>query len=363
MATVTGLTADAMLAIKNESVVGGSIDSDGHLTLEQFDGTEIDAGSFPPADTSTSGVVELATVGETDAFTDASLAVTPAGLVHVNSRIAALEVNPVTVLASNAKVESDVATAYPLGISMMSLTTGSGWSLNSGFGAVVTHKETSGRLQQAFYTSAGGSQWLKMWQRTYDSTNGGGGWTAWSVITTVAQLTAASFLQTTAFTSYPQGESRLYYTAINSTNWDFVGSAGEIRTFVDGTDFAKQTYTQHVGGSTAASATWHRTANSASGWSKWEVQTTSDAMAMLPQRLASGSISISVTANTRTSGAITFPAGRFTAAPRVFISANSGTPDNVVGLTVNGITATGCTAWIYRSDTVVTSVYWLACQD
>src|SRR5262249_2242791 len=44
MATVTGLTADRMLEIENESIVAGAIDENGHLILTKFDGTTIDAG-------------------------------------------------------------------------------------------------------------------------------------------------------------------------------------------------------------------------------------------------------------------------------------------------------------------------------
>lgn len=45
MATVTGLSKDRMLAIEAASVVDGEVDGSGHLILERFDGTPIDAGS------------------------------------------------------------------------------------------------------------------------------------------------------------------------------------------------------------------------------------------------------------------------------------------------------------------------------
>ena len=47
MATITGLTAERMLEIEGQSVVGGEI-VDGHLILEKFDGTTVDAGPLPP---------------------------------------------------------------------------------------------------------------------------------------------------------------------------------------------------------------------------------------------------------------------------------------------------------------------------
>lgn len=83
-------------------------------------------------------------------------------------------------------------------------------------------------------------------------------------------LTAASFSQTTAFTSYPAGLSRLYYTSVNSGAWDFSGKAGEVLTYRDGTDFARQTFVKHQGGTTSDTALWIRTANAANGWSSWK---------------------------------------------------------------------------------------------
>lgn len=43
---ITGFTAEHMQSLANENVVGGSIGTDGHLMLEQRDGTLIDAGYF-----------------------------------------------------------------------------------------------------------------------------------------------------------------------------------------------------------------------------------------------------------------------------------------------------------------------------
>ena len=84
MATVTGMTADAMEEIKNTTVVNGDIDGSGHLILLQFDGTPIDAGSirgsFDAATDTAAGIVELATVLEATTGTDTTRAVTPEGL-------------------------------------------------------------------------------------------------------------------------------------------------------------------------------------------------------------------------------------------------------------------------------------------
>jgi len=49
MATVTGLTKERMLAIEAASVVGGTVDTNGHLVLEKNDGTFIDAGNVKGA--------------------------------------------------------------------------------------------------------------------------------------------------------------------------------------------------------------------------------------------------------------------------------------------------------------------------
>lgn len=84
MASVTGMTADAMEIIRDASIVDGNIDGSGHLILTTYGGTDIDAGyalvAVPDASTTVKGVVELATSAETIAGTDAVRAVTPAGL-------------------------------------------------------------------------------------------------------------------------------------------------------------------------------------------------------------------------------------------------------------------------------------------
>ncbi len=84
MATVTGLTADRMLAIEAASVVSGEIDDDGHLILTTHGGDEIDAGSALPAlpisDDTTQGIVELATDAEAITGSDTTRAVTPHAL-------------------------------------------------------------------------------------------------------------------------------------------------------------------------------------------------------------------------------------------------------------------------------------------
>lgn len=112
MATVTGLTAERMIAIEAASVVGGSVDSGtGHLLLETHDGTIIDAGyvlgTVVPATTSVQGIVELATNTETATGTDAVRAVTPAGLASVLSGKQASDAD-LTAIAGLSPIANDI---------------------------------------------------------------------------------------------------------------------------------------------------------------------------------------------------------------------------------------------------------------
>lgn len=305
MATVTVVNAERTLEIEAANIIDGEVNAAGHLILERHDGTPLDLGAvsgvqvhngtdyakadvfsyvgeedpgavpngsvwFDPTDVAgpnasltQKGLVELATNAETLTGTDDTRAVTPAGLASIPG-------NKVQVLAANANAESAVPSAYPTGLSLMSLTTASGWSLNSGFGSVVTQKPETDRTVQHFYSNPGGIGTPRAWFRQYHTSNNGGGWTAWVQMQSLYTLTPASFGQVTAISGYPTGWSRLIYTTANSTNWDFAGSAGEVLTYIDGTDFAKQTFTKHVGGS-AATEVWVRTATAAGGWTGWIV--------------------------------------------------------------------------------------------
>lgn len=233
MATITGLTAAAMIAIRDDMVVTGTINGSGHLILTTYDGTTIDAGSIAgaigAASTTASGIVELATTAETTAGTDAVRAVTPAGLNAVSttkqpldddlSAIASIApanddviqrkggvwVNRTMLqlltdllakqtLAANALAETALPSAYPSGVSFMALTTGSGWSRNAGFGSVITNNFAADRTSQWFYASMGGTNLPQGWFRHYSSLDGGGGWTAWQLVidTDIAVIGALS---------------------------------------------------------------------------------------------------------------------------------------------------------------------------
>lgn len=264
MATITGYTAARMQAIEDGSVTNGSYDSTGHLILTKHDGSQIDAGRTTIATTAQAGIVTLATSAETQTGTDASKVVTPAGL-------ASLPGVRVQIPLSNTVSESAGLGSYANGESLMALTTGSGWSLNGGLGFVMTTtNNNTDRGQQLFYSSAGGTQTQKVWLRTWHSSNGGGGWTTWQQIMLMANLTASGFTQATAMASYPAGQSRLYYTTSTSSTWDFTGMAGEVITYSDGVSFARQTFTQHVSGSTNTPEVWMRTSDNTTGWSAWK---------------------------------------------------------------------------------------------
>lgn len=296
MGSVTVYTATKIEEVLDAGVVDASI-TDGHIILELRDGSTIDIGSIisalPGSTTSVPGLVELATDTETTTGTDTTRAVTPFGLAALTasdtrkglvelatpteavtgtdtSRAVTVAGLLATKVLSSDPGESAVPSSYPAGSSLLKLTSSS-WSLNSGNGMVQTTRTDTAAAEQVFYTVAGGTQFPRMWFRQYHSTNGGGGWTAWQESLLLNLLTAASFTQATVFTSYPQGTSRLYYSNTTSTSWDFTGLWGEVLTFRDGSDYAKQQFTEHVGGSSNIPRVWVRTANSGSGWSKWQI--------------------------------------------------------------------------------------------
>jgi hypothetical protein len=222
MATVTGLTAARMLAIEAATIVDGEIDASSHLILDRHDGAQIDAGLIASK-----------------------------------------------ILSANALPETAPPTSYPVGVSMFSVTTGSGWSLANGFGSVITNRPITDRTSQTFFSASGGTGRHSMWTRTYHSTTDGGGWTAWAQVQIMHNLSPASLTQSSPISSYPQGSSRVFFSTTESSGWDFAGKTGEVETFRDGDNYARQTWTRHFGGLTNLTETWVRTANQASGWCKW----------------------------------------------------------------------------------------------
>lgn len=110
MATVTGMTAAAMIAIRDQMVTTALINGSGHLILTTYDGTTIDAGAIASAvgaaSTTASGIVELATTAETTTGTDAVRAVTPAGLMAVSTTKQPLD-DDLTAIANIAPADND----------------------------------------------------------------------------------------------------------------------------------------------------------------------------------------------------------------------------------------------------------------
>lgn len=264
MATVTGMTAAAMQAIRDGTVVSAAFDSANHLILTRHDGTQIDGGTVAAATATASGLVELATSAETQTGTDTTRAVTPAGL-------ASLPGYRVQILGYNSLTEAAAPAVYPYGTSILGLNTGSGWTPNNGFGTVVTESIDSGRTAQVFYENSGGTASAKAWVREYNNAVGGGGWTAWAQMMLAVRLNEANFAQTTAMASYPSGRSYLYYTIANGGSWDFTGMAGTVETmFLVDKNYATQTFTQHVAGSSNTPNVWIRTSDNTTGWSAWK---------------------------------------------------------------------------------------------
>lgn len=188
MATVTGFTAERMLEIEDGTVVSGEINESGDLILTTHGGSTINAGpvlgTVPDASDTVKGIVELATTSETEALSDTTRAITPAGLAStisgLDGRLDVLEAAKVQTIT--APSESSGASSYPTGISLASVSSGSGWSLNGGLGSIVTVKQSSDRCVQTFYSNNGGTDTPKSWFRTHHSSGGGGGWTAWNLI-------------------------------------------------------------------------------------------------------------------------------------------------------------------------------------
>jgi hypothetical protein len=261
MATVTGYTAARMQEIEDGTIVSATYDASGHLILTRHDGTQIDVGRTTAATTAQSGIVELATNAETQTGTDATRAVTPAGLASLPGyRVQTLTTPP---------LETDLQSAYPLGTSLMDV---SGWTRGNGYGTVVTQNYSQWRCAQTFYAAVGGGSSPKMWVRHYNTSDGTGGWSAWTQAMLMVNLDPTAFTQATSRGNYPIGQSRLYYTAGSAGSWDFAALApGEVITYLadDTNFFGRQVFTQHAGGSSTP-VQWFRTANQSGGWTAWQ---------------------------------------------------------------------------------------------
>jgi|SRR5690606_3296769 len=94
-----------------------------------------------------------------------------------------------------------------------------------------------------------------------------------------------------------------------------------------------------------------------------EIVRTGDIEAMIPPMYGT---TVSITpsaANTPTSQAVAFPAGRFSTAPTVVLTPMSAVPGSqVTGVAVTAITTAGCTVWLTRTNTTTTIVHLLAVE-
>lgn len=397
MATVTVVNAERTLEIEATSIVSGEVNEAGHLILTRHDGTPIDVGAVsgmqldegttyskvdaftyvgdtdpgavpdgsvwldttdvagPFASETQKGLIEIASTAEAVAGVDTQRALTPASY-------SAIPGSKVEILPENANTEGALPGAYPSGPSLMVLTTGSGWSVNTGFGSALTLNTSTDRTVQIFFSNPGGTGVPRTWIRQYHPSNNGGGWTAWAQYNTLYTLTPANFTQATAMASYPQGWSRLYFTTTTATGWDFAGTAGEVMTYSE-SGYARQIWTAHANSTSTENQVWVRTSNAINGWSPWSK--TIFEKPGLPKAMAAGVelVTGGSSANEIVTLDVTFPTGRFTQIPIITLTAVSANPGTIVTeVTVGNQTATGFRIYIQRTNTSGTSVQWIAVQ-
>lgn len=116
MATVTGMTAAAMLAIRDNTIVSAAFDSSNHLILTKYDASTVDAGFVQDSTLTAKGLVELATTAETTTGTDTARAVTPSGLAAVKALLLPLAGGTLTgALASTLTAVTDVVHSALIG--------------------------------------------------------------------------------------------------------------------------------------------------------------------------------------------------------------------------------------------------------
>jgi hypothetical protein len=75
--------------------------------------------------------------------------------------------------------------------------------------------------------------------------------------------------------------------------------------------------------------------------------------------IAAGSVSITPVANTATGEAVLW-GKTLPGTVRAWTTAESAVPNTVLETTVSGITSTGATVWLYRTNTTSTTVHWIA---
>jgi hypothetical protein len=81
----------------------------------------------------------------------------------------------------------------------------------------------------------------------------------------------------------------------------------------------------------------------------------------LPFAMSTGTVTITPVANTITGAAVTFPSGRFTVAPYVYTDAQSAATA-VTNTSHSGVSTSGATIYVLRTNTTNTIVRWMAIQ-
>lgn len=288
MATVTGLTAERMLAIEAASVVDGAIDTEGHLILTKHDGTEIDAGNalvaVPDASDTQKGVVELATDAEIETGTSTTRAITPAGLSSVG--------------IPQMKTDIDDIAEYVDYLDEQNL------DIFTRLGDVEANQ--------------------------------------------VFRLDPLDYMQSYLPFNYPDGLSVLFLTGSEATagGWDFGGKMGVVRTFCLGAD-AHQTWMRiHTVG--VIPEVWVRSGD-ATAWSAWRKVAFINDLPTTVVATGGHTLATIVGAGGGANVSVSFPAGRFSAAPRVTMSPTNSSRLNV---SASSITSTG---FIGRIDNFTTA--------
>jgi len=305
MGTVQVFDSERMQEIEDTSVVDGHIDGSGHLILVQHDGTEIDAGSalatIPVASETVQGIVELATTAETTTGTDTERAVTPAG---VAAAIGAIPAVPDASTTVEGIVELATSAETITGTDTVRATTPAGVAAAVQSQVPTATDTTQGRVELA--TNA-------------ETTTGTDTTRATTPAGVAAAITANAAAAVPSANETTQGKVEL------ATNAEFAA----------GTD-------------TSRASTPANVANAFGG--------------VFP-RIASGVVAITPVANTPTLGHVTFPVGRFTSNPAVTVSASTSVPGStVIECAAANVNTSGFDAYIYRTNTTSTSVFWIAVQ-
>lgn len=78
-------------------------------------------------------------------------------------------------------------------------------------------------------------------------------------------------------------------------------------------------------------------------------------------KVAAGAVPVTTTSSAAASLAVTFPVGRFTAAP-ICLAMAGATAIDTVRASCAGVTAAGCNLWLVRPNAGTNTVYYVAMQ-